>query len=248
MRLSTNALPRFYSTAGRESSRSKEIQRVFIKPLKLGCAASVGAVCLNKLHSLELPLTWWWSQEQEGRAGDQERKKSISTASPVTMKAFEHARNLGPPETNVPATVSTVGGWRRGDEGWEGGFSPGEESLCGVRGHRWISPSRSPLCFGEFRALRSPTGLSGEFRFTERDGQFQVLLLLLGQPGQSLLLLSLALALCPLYHVFLCWILPQHTNTHITRFRSVERNKSGTKTRLNPVNCFSLMFPTGCLK
>lgn len=80
------------------------------------------------------------------------------------------------------------------------------------------------------RAVRSRTRPSGEFRFAESDGQFQVLLLLLGQPGQPLLLLPLALALCPLYHVFLCWILLQHTNTHITRFRGVKGNNSGTKT------------------
>lgn len=47
---------------------------------------------------------------------------------------------------------------------------------------------------------------SGEFRLAESDGQLQVFLFLLGEPGESLLFLSLALALCPLYHVFLCWI------------------------------------------
>lgn len=48
---------------------------------------------------------------------------------------------------------------------------------------------------------------SGEFRLAESNGQLQVFLLLLGEPGESLLFLSLALALCPLYHVFLGWIL-----------------------------------------
>lgn len=109
------------------------------------------------------------------------------------------------------------------NRGWTvGGLNELEmsfESLHGVSRWCWISPVQSPLCFGAFwagpgqavpcraRPVEGNGASSGEFRLAESDGQLQVFLLLLGEPGESLLFLSLALALCPLYHVFLGWIL-----------------------------------------
>lgn len=131
------------------------------------------------------------------------------------------------------------------------------EFLHGVSRCCWISPIQSPLCFGAFWAgpgcavpcrarsveERNETSLSGEFRFAECDGQLQVLLFLLGEPGQSLLFLSLALPLCPLDHIFLCWILlhQRRKNRHKSHKRDRERTvrmKRDTKTDTCKVNRF----------
>jgi len=80
------------------------------------------------------------------------------------------------------------------------------------------------------------TSSSGEFRLAECDGQLQVLLLLLGEPGKSLLFLSLALALCPLHHVFLCWILlhehRKHTHTEKTHTHKHTHKGEGENTHI----------------
>ncbi len=116
----------------------------------------------------------------------------------------------------------TQSGGKRGVERfWESLSSWGQQVLLNqsytVPTLLWCVLGRAVLC----RAVPArasgggATSPSGEFRLAECDGQLQVLLFLLGEPGQPLLFLSLALALCPLYHVFLCWILlREHKSTH----------------------------------
>lgn len=243
MRLSTNALPHFYSTAGRESSRSKEIQRVFIKPLKLGCAASVGAVCSNKLHSLELPLTWWWSQEQEGRAGDQ-RKKSIDCIS--CNDQGKHTILVLQKPTFLPQWAQSEGE-EEAMKGEKVGLVQEKSLFVGSGGtaesvlHGPHSALVSSEPCGAQRGSQESSDLLSAMASSRSSCSCWVSLASRSFSSRSLSrfahsIMSSSVGYCP------------NTQTHITHFRSVARNKSGTKTHLNPVNCFSVTFPTGCLK
>lgn len=84
----------------------------------------------------------------------------MSTASPVTIEAFEHARNLGPPETNVPATVSTVGGEEEATKGEKVGLVQEEGLLVGSGG------TAESVLHGPHSALVSsePCGAGGALR------------------------------------------------------------------------------------